>query len=214
MHALCDARATIGLLLLVIAVSFLHRDTPFPGWAALLPTFGAILMISADGAWFNRHILSARWAVFVGLISYPLYLWHWPLLAFVRVVAEDQPSKAVQSLLIVISIVLAWLTYVLIERPIRFGKANLSVSILCIAMLSIGVLGLSAVETNGFPFRFPEYLRSQINVKPDMEVEYRSRTCFLDLNQDQTAFRAECNDSRRPWFCFGAIAMPHRFIPA
>jgi peptidoglycan/LPS O-acetylase OafA/YrhL len=61
MPAPCDVRATSGLLLLVIAVSFLHRDIPYPGSAALLPTFGALLLISAEGAWFNRHILSARW---------------------------------------------------------------------------------------------------------------------------------------------------------
>jgi peptidoglycan/LPS O-acetylase OafA/YrhL len=199
MPASCDVRAVSGLLLLVIAVSFLSRDTPYPGWAAVLPTFGALLIISADGAWFNRHILSARWAVFIGLISYPLYLWHWPVLAFVRIVGEEQPSKMVQSFLILTSFALAWLTYVLIERPIRFGKAKSSVTLLCVAMLSIGVLGLLTVKSGGFPFRLPGYVRSDIDVNLEPDVEYREGKCLLGPDQDQTAFRAECNDtSRRP----------------
>jgi peptidoglycan/LPS O-acetylase OafA/YrhL len=204
MFAPCDIRAVSGLLLLVIAVSFLHRDTPYPGWAALLPTFGAFLIISADGAWFNRHVLSARWAVFVGLISYPLYLWHWPLLAFARIVGEEQPNKIVQCFLIVISLVLAWLTYVLVERPIRFGNARSSVLPLCVAMLSIGVLGLFTVKSTGFPFRLPKDLRSQMDYsRLDFDSltggDYRHGRCLLAPDQDQTAFRAECNDiSRRP----------------
>ena len=199
MPAPCDVRATSGLLLLAIAVSFHHRDTSYPGWAALLPTFGALLLISADGAWFNRRILSARWAVFIGLISYPLYLWHWPVLAFVRVVGEDQPSKVVQSVLIVISIVLAWLTYALIERPIRFGKARSSVPILCVAMLSIGVLGLFIIKTGGFPFRLPEDVRSDIDeLTLEPGDEYRESKCLLRPDQDQTAFATECSDTKRP----------------
>src|SRR5262249_2394231 len=120
-------------------------------------------------------------------------LWHWPLLAFIRVAAEDQPSKAVQLFLIAIGIILAWLTFVLVERPIRFGKAKSSVLVLCIAMLSIGVLGLFTVKPGGFPS-----LRSQIDDKPDLDVEYRSNTCFLDRRQDPTEFRAECSDTKRP----------------
>ena len=198
MPASCDVRSLSGLALLVIAVSFLHGDTPYPGYAALLPTFGALLLISAEDAWFNRHVLSARWVVFIGLISYPLYLWHWPLLAFVRIFAEEQPNKIVQSFLILISLVLAWLTFGLIERPVRFGKAKSSVALLCVAMLSIGVLGLFAVKSGGFPSRFHGY-PTQIDAKPDLDVEWRQSTCFLGYDQDQTTFRTECNDTtRRP----------------
>jgi peptidoglycan/LPS O-acetylase OafA/YrhL len=196
MPASCDVRAVSGLLLLVIAASFLRRDTPYPGWAAVLPTFGALLLISADRAWFNRNILSARWVVFIGLISYPLYLWHWPLLAFSRIVGEEQP-RMIKCLLIVIGLVLAWLTYVLIERPIRFGKITSSVPLLCVAMLSIGVLGLLTVKSGGFPLRLPNYVLSQPDPKAD--IEYREGKCFLDPDQDQTAFRTECDDTyRRP----------------
>jgi hypothetical protein len=127
-----------------------------------------------------------------------LYLWHWPLLAFVRIFAEEQPNKIVQSFLILISLVLAWLTFGLIERPVRFGKAKSSVALLCVAMLSIGVLGLFAVKSGGFPSRFHGY-PTQIDAKPDLDAEWRQSTCFLGHDHDQTAFRTECNDTtRRP----------------
>jgi hypothetical protein len=180
---------------------FLHTQNPRSMnriHAALLPTFGAFLLISAEGSWFNRQVLSARWVVFIGLISYPLYLWHWPLLAFVRIFAEEQPNKIVQSFLILISLLLAWLTYCLIERPVRFGKAKQTIAPLCVAMLSIGVLGLFIVRSGGVPSRFPDY-PIQTDAKPDVDVDWRQHTCFLTNEQDQTAFRTECNDTaRRP----------------
>jgi hypothetical protein len=119
-------------------------------------------------------------------------------LAFSRIVGEEQPNRTVKCFLIVISLVLAWLTYVLIERPIRFGKATSSVPLLGAAMLSIGVLGLLTVKSGGFPLRLPDYELIQRDPKAEILVEYREGKCFL-IDQDQTAFRAECDDtSRRP----------------
>jgi peptidoglycan/LPS O-acetylase OafA/YrhL len=76
-----NVQSFVGALLVATAIASMNTHHAFPGWWALLPTVGAVLLISAGpDAWFNRHVLAHRVLVFVGLISYPLYLWHWPLL--------------------------------------------------------------------------------------------------------------------------------------
>src|SRR5258707_3234889 len=73
--------AICGILLIGISVTSMNREMPLPGWLALLPTTGACLAIAAGpDAWLNRNLLSNPPMTWVGLISYPLYLWHWPLL--------------------------------------------------------------------------------------------------------------------------------------
>jgi len=119
-----NLNAFLGAAFLVAANIFINDRSAFPGWWALLPTFGAALLISAGSlAWFNRRILSNRALVWFGLISYPLYLWHWPLLTFARILdGGHQPSSLVRISMMALAILFAWLTYRLIERPIRFNK--------------------------------------------------------------------------------------------
>jgi peptidoglycan/LPS O-acetylase OafA/YrhL len=114
----------LGLTLLIIANIFINDRSAFPGWWALLPTIGAALLISAGSfAWFNQHILSNRVLVWFGLISYPLYLWHWPMLTFARILdGGRQPSSLVRICMVLLAILLAWLTYRFIEKPIRFNQ--------------------------------------------------------------------------------------------
>ena len=75
-----NRRATIGLALIVLAAAVLNVDRAFPGWWALLPIAGSALLLSAPASWVNRTLLGWPPVVWIGLISYPLYLWHWPLL--------------------------------------------------------------------------------------------------------------------------------------
>lgn len=114
----------LGFSLLVVANIFINDRSAFPGWWALLPTIGAALLISSSqDAWFNRVILSNRVLMWFGLISYPLYLWHWPLLTFARILdGGRQTPSGVRIAMVVLAILLAWLTYRFIERPIRFNK--------------------------------------------------------------------------------------------
>ncbi len=88
-----DARSALGLTLIFVGLFAINTTTAFPGWAALLPTMGTLLAISAgEEAVGNRHVLAARPTVWIGLISYPLYLWHWPaLLLFDRYSASFSP---------------------------------------------------------------------------------------------------------------------------
>ena len=147
-----DVRSWLGMFLILAAAFGLRKGVQFPGWWALLPTIGAFLVISAGPeAWLNRNVLSHRMIVWVGLISYPLYLWHWPVLSFARITIATEPKIALSSALVTISFLLAWMTYRLIERPVRFGKAGATkVAVLCSAMLIVGCLGLNAFKQNGF----------------------------------------------------------------
>ncbi len=92
----------------------------YPGWPALLPTIGAALIIAAGPeAWVNRTVLSRGGPVFIGLISYPLYLWHWPLLSFLSI-TEPAPVSGVMKLAAIAAAAgLAVMSYLALERPIR-----------------------------------------------------------------------------------------------
>lgn len=119
-----NLNAWLGFVLLIVANIFISDKSPFPGWWALLPTLSAALLISAGpSAWFNQHVLGGRFLVWFGLISYPLYLWHWPLLTFARILdGGRQPSSVTRICMVLLAILLAWLTYCLVEKPIRFNK--------------------------------------------------------------------------------------------
>lgn len=120
---LADLLAFTGALMIGLSFVLIDRNRAFPGWWALLPTLGAGALIHAGrGAWINRTLLSHPLPVAIGLISYPLYLWHWPLLSFARIVEGGVPSTPLRLLLIAISFLLAVATYILVEKPIRFGS--------------------------------------------------------------------------------------------
>ena len=155
-----------GVVLLTLAYFLLTKNKRFPGWWALLPTLGAALMIGAgSGAWLNRVLLSNRFLVWIGLISFPLYLWHWPLLSFARIMQNETPSFEVRAAALCLSVVLAWLTFVLVEKPIRHKRTtNLtSTKFICNAfktpvllmflMLFTGLLGYNAYSRDGYRFR-------------------------------------------------------------
>lgn len=150
-----NAQSVLGMLLIGLAVLLLTKDRLFPGWWALLPTVGSYLVISAGPhTWLNRKVLSHRVLVWFGLISYPLYLWHWPLLSFARIIESGAPSANILVATILSSIVLAWLTYKLIEKPIRFSNQSKSkIIVLCVLMSVIGCIGIITFSRDGISYR-------------------------------------------------------------
>jgi peptidoglycan/LPS O-acetylase OafA/YrhL len=161
--------ALLGAVLVATALVGLDRHSKFPGWWALLPAGGTFLLIAAGpAAWINRALLAQPAIVFVGLISYPLYLWHWPLLSFARIVEPFEPSREIKLTIIVVSVVLAWLTYQFVEKPIRFGARNQQSRFairrpvtLCIAMVCVGFVAHTVYGLAGFPDRVRDELASQ-----------------------------------------------------
>ncbi len=100
----------VGMGLIIISISVLTKDLAFPGWWAVMPVLGAsMLIVSGPDTWIGKKILSNRLLVWFGLISYPLYLWHWPLLAFVRILSD--PSRYLIIASVITSIFLAWLSF-------------------------------------------------------------------------------------------------------
>ena len=152
-----DVKAICGLLLVVTAVLVIDGSKGYPGWWALLPVAGTYLMIAAGpNTWIGNRLLATKMLVAVGLISYPLYLWHWPLLSFIRIVNGTAPSAAAATLAILLSFALAWLTYLLVEKPLRFGKsAPVKAAALLAVMAAIGLAGYVTYAKGGFAFRNP-----------------------------------------------------------
>lgn len=168
-----DAAALLGITTIVAAVVLVSPQSAFPGWWSLLPTTGAFLLILAGmGAWLNRRILALRPLVFVGLISYPLYLWHWPLLSFAWLNSVGDPSKALRVGLIGASIILAWLTYELLERPIRSAQSVRAAPALLAVAIVIGITGYALGR--GYGVKFQQGGRHLVAVT-DFDVKFPSK---------------------------------------
>ena len=133
----------IGFSLIVFSIFFIEEGDSFPGWKACLPTIGAVLIIAAGSeAFLNKYIFANKLAVFIGLISYPLYLWHWPIICIFRNnLAGEIPSGWLMCLLILSSFLLAYLTYNFVERPMRSKKATWSLVLVLFVVLLIVSLG-------------------------------------------------------------------------
>ena len=152
-----NLQSIAGVILLAAAFMLIDKNrTPAAWWdVSVLPVLGAALILSAGpGAWINRMVLSNRALVWVGLISYPLYLWHWPLLTFARIVESSKPSIPIRLTVVAISIVLAWLTYRLVERPLRNSQQRVATTVaLCVAMFVAGSAGYYTYSQGGLPSR-------------------------------------------------------------
>ena len=147
--------APVGLLLVVLAWALLDEASAFPGWWALMPVLGAVLIIAAGPeTWLNRHVLSHRVLVGVGLISYPLYLWHWPLISWLHITEGQTPPTAWLWAALGASFILAYTTWRWVERPLRFGQQGNRVAWgLFIAVASLGLAGALVYQQQGFPQR-------------------------------------------------------------
>lgn len=140
-----EAMAVVGMLLVTVGALGYDRTLAYPGAWAIVPVAGALLLISAGPVTVvNRLVLSHPMLVAIGLISYPLYLWHWPLLKFSVMANDELLSWMTRLALVAASMVLAWLTYRFVERPIRADVGRRTVVGLAIGLVGIGVIGASA----------------------------------------------------------------------
>lgn len=142
----------LGLVCIFITVAILDKKSSFPGWWALLPTIGTALLITTNQSWINQNVLSNKRLVWVGLISYPLYLWHWPLLSFYFIISAGERNNLVVLTLVILAFLLAWLTYRFWETLFRY-KGNWAVWVLLAAMFIVALTSYSAYNRNGLDFR-------------------------------------------------------------
>ncbi|WP_295458361.1 acyltransferase family protein [uncultured Thiodictyon sp.] len=152
-----NALSMLGALFIITGLAVITKDVHFPGTWVILPVLGTVMIIGAGRhAWLNRVVLSHRILVWFGRISFPLYLWHWPLLSFGRIIETKPPGQSLRTAAVAIAIVLAWLTYKLIERPLRFGKQNnVRGPVLVVLMICVGSLGYYTYQSEGLHFRPP-----------------------------------------------------------
>lgn len=143
-----NAQSVVGVSFLVTAFSITRSTDAFPGWWALLPTIGTALVIAAGPfAWINRVVLSSRLVVWFGLISFPLYLWHWPLLTYARIIDGGIPPTKVRVWLVILAVLLAWLTYRFVERPFRTGpRSMVKTTVLSGLMIVIAAAGYASYQ--------------------------------------------------------------------
>jgi peptidoglycan/LPS O-acetylase OafA/YrhL len=146
-----------GLALILASAVLLDEQMPFPGWLAVPTVAGTVLIVaSGPGAWLNRTMLAHPVSAYIGLISYPLYLWHWPLISYAYILRLGKPPRELPALgLIIASCVLAYGTYTLLERPVRFGGMRQKKTAVLIATMSaIAMLGLFLWQDRGAETRF------------------------------------------------------------
>jgi peptidoglycan/LPS O-acetylase OafA/YrhL len=193
------AMGAAGFGLVLLAIFTLKGTANYPGWAALIPTIGtALLVMAGPDSWFNRTILSPRPVVLIGLISYPLYLWHWPLLSFTRYALLKEPTPSTKAGIIALAILLAWATYQFVEKPIRFGMrraqsmSKYAPITLVVLLCGIGGVGLMTWTAQGFVGRFPDQVRNLANFAYDYNHAYRGGTCLLDSQLNGHNFSTEC----------------------
>jgi len=177
-----EAAPFIGIAMILASCILFTRTSPFPGWRALLPVVGTALIIGAGPTvWANRTILAWRPFVGLGLISYPLYLWHWPLLAFPFILNfQETVNRWVRLAMVLLAVVLAALTYRLIEIPSRRWT---SLRQLVAMMIALGGV-VADVAIDGLPGRYA-----------NRDPQRRFVEDYVDLHRygPETSFSHECD---------------------
>jgi peptidoglycan/LPS O-acetylase OafA/YrhL len=182
-----------GLLAIAAGIVLIKSNVGYPTTRALLPTLGTALVVLSSGeAWVNRHVLSRRPLVWVGVISYPLYLWHWPLLTFSLISSDHPGSGLTRTIIVATSVLLAWLTYKFVEKPVSRSRSPGGLAMLLAgSMAAVACLGLYVERAAGFPSRFPSLLKDIAAYHYDPAAHWREGTYFLMPDQDETKFKVD-----------------------
>ena len=194
----------LGIALIAWAAFDFGPRQPFPGWRAVIPVAGSACLIAAGPAAFvNRWLLSRRWMVWIGLISYPLYLWHWPILVFQKLGMDGDAEWMQRLAAIALAFVLAAATYRFVEKPIRFGpRPGRRALALAGAMLATGIAGAAIAKFDGLPFRFKGLEAVYGAYDYEFRQDARSPACWVSLDSPAEAYAPECIDpddgSHRP----------------
>jgi peptidoglycan/LPS O-acetylase OafA/YrhL len=158
--------ACFGLLLILVPAYFLTSSSSFPWPWAVAPVAGASILIVTQGSFINRVVLSNRILVGVGLISYSLYLWHWPLLSFLHIEYSGTATNWMRALALVIAFVLATASYWLLEKPFRSKSRHpLKLLILGVTAVLTGIIAANIYARDGLGFRVDSIISQVIGEK-------------------------------------------------
>lgn len=182
--------AGLGLLAVFIAAVTFNPQSPFPGVYAALPVLGAAAVIHAGtaGSTIATRLIAMPPLVYIGLVSYSLYLWHWPVLVLGKFATAFREDDALKISLLALSFVLAIGSYHLIEQPFRsnsvsrarmFGYAIAG----SVALLMVSILGW---HFSGYPGRVDavtrQYDLARAPVIPYVECDKKPQPCVLGVN--------------------------------
>jgi peptidoglycan/LPS O-acetylase OafA/YrhL len=193
-----DITAAAGSICLIVCAFLLSGQEHFPSLLATLPALSTVAIIAAGpAALTNRVLLSSKPMIQLGLISYALYLWHWPLLSFIHIEGgRHNNSPALIWLALAISVVLAAITRSVVEQPIRRNAAGSVPILLAATCLCIGIVGVIGYQTNMLK---PPRLELQAQIKEQVstamsEYNFRgipSRNC-AELTTPESLAYGQC----------------------
>lgn len=229
-----NACSATGIALIAAGFLWLDGAQLYPGWRAILPAMGAALLIAAGPEAAVNRILSQRPVVWFGLISYPLYLWHWPLFAFARIMGHG--DSATLSVLGLMAIALAWLTYRFIEYPLRHRLEPVAqrrwIRRCCLMLVAIAAVSFTCSKLDGLPklrgftdprfgdmVGFTEYRESFAECGRNdaekigwcftaREAEPVDAVLYGDSHADHLFPALAANDKQRNWMLLGRSACP------
>lgn len=175
----------LAVVALLGATTLLHASVPFPGLVAALPVFAATVLIAVRPStdWTGR-LLCSQWMVALGKVSYPWYLWHWPLLSFAYIIESGHASTGLRMGLVLASLLLAVLTYRLWELPLRRLPRRWVITMLVLAMITMGLLGKNVHDRHGL---------ERIRHKNLIHVGQVASQDFLDFEKQGLITEAQCD---------------------
>jgi peptidoglycan/LPS O-acetylase OafA/YrhL len=199
--ALRGALGAAGVALIVASFACVTA-VAWPGAQTVVPVIGTSLLILAGPQSRANALIGSRPCVFIGGISYPLYLWHWPLIVYSRML-DYSPGVSTELTPVLLAIVLAWLTKELVESPARFGRLfdavvyRPAIALVCSGLIAAGLVGVITVAEAGFPGRFPPELSAIAGWSiPNADAAWRVHQCYL-YPGETGAFGAECTPQKR-----------------
>ena len=161
-----------GVLALTTSIFWFDEKTPFPAAYALLPVLGSAALISSIGAWPKplKYLATNPVALWLGKISYPLYLWHWPILVLPISLVSRELTISERIIALLITALLAHLTTRFIEYPIRsktYTSRRVVISVLLAMTLSILIgLGIAGTTTSALLIQGKQVTLAEIEAKP------------------------------------------------
>lgn len=183
-----------GLALMLTPMAMLTTASLFPGAAALPSVLGTTLVIAASAGWVNRQLLSFPPLILIGRISYSWYLWHWPILSFLRITSGGNLQPPTVALAIAASLGAATATYYVIEQPFRRSTLSAASLLFRYAMASLVALAICGTiwMSRGIPQRYPEVSR----------IERKNSNAYFMLASDPCIMENEKTDPNLSEVCF------------
>lgn len=188
-----EIASVLGLAAIAFAVMTYNQTVPFPGATALVPVLGAAALIAAgeQGPTWAGRLLSVRPMVFVGLLSFPLYLWHWPVFVLARTAGLIEATPTAMTALTGVSMLIAWMSWRWVETPLRRGVRSLPtwrvLGAAAGAIATFSAAGAWAAQAGGLPSRYsPEQRSMAAFLAYEGDVQYRGGSCFVvDVRRDR-----------------------------